>query len=311
MVASPLTPENLSGLNRARFLSRSLLRSFGMDLKRIQSYSGLNQAEVSDAIELIKPLLQEFGFSNQISPQFVTSRFFEANIFTPHADGNSLISFEEASELLTLIFSGLESQSMFRKDFDSFCGTANLNETQIVNYICLLNVSYQGLHRLMPTLPHLVAYRDRVTPSAFGQFYYDVLRAASKAPTKDFKTTLADMSLVPHLLQYIELTFVKFDVNQDDLIDYQEAERAFPLFRSLLLTMSKDQIESNLLKDSEMFPLFCYLLYYREVPGIFEYLTRWNAWKTNPSRWRGVLVDRTHVSSILAMIQAKISDKAP
>lgn len=302
--------DTLSGMNLSRFLSRSLLRSFGKDLSRIQSYQGLNQDEVSEAVDFIRPLLKELGFTTELSPQFVTSRFFEANIFTPHADGNTLISFAETSELLTLIFSGLKNRDIFRQDFDSYCSTSQATEEDPVDYQCLLNVSYGNLNRLAPGLPHLHAYRDRVSPATFGRFYYDVLRAAAKAPTKNLKTTLGDVSLVPHLLQYIELTFVKFDRNQDDLIDYREAEQTFPVFEGLLLDLTKGQIDQGLLSRDEMFPLFCYLLYHGEAPGVLSYLTKWIPWKNNPSSWRKVLVDRTQVASILAMIQSMMTERS-
>lgn len=294
----------LSTLNLNRMISRVFLRSFGRGLQNIQTYQGLTLSEVESAVNLLKPLLQDLGLITNISPTFVKSRFTEASIFMPHSNGDQMLSFEEAHDLITFMLSGVSHANRLKTPLLASCGQGSSGAGGgSIAYQCLINSHYAQMPQTMGTMPQYLNYMRSTTPQEWGSYFYQVLTAAGKAPDGKQMSTLDDIDLIPHVVQYIEMLFLKFDASRDQHLDYGDIERAFPFFRTLLLDVAAPQIKDGYLAESEMFALFLYILHYGEPPsGTWSYLTKWIPWKNDSGQWRKVKVNRTQVAGILGMI---------
>ena len=71
--------KSASMMNLARIFSRTIIRSYAMDIKRIQSMIGVNVDEVDLLYKEIKPVLEQLDLVNPDNLNFARNRFFEAN----------------------------------------------------------------------------------------------------------------------------------------------------------------------------------------------------------------------------------------
>jgi hypothetical protein len=115
----PYTIEAVDTLNFVRLLSRLVVRSYSMDLNRVNTYSGITSAEANLLFSDIRPFIVSMGLISVDDTSFADSRFREANLFTPRGNGDDLASFIELSDLVLDILSGLKLDSMVKAKLSS------------------------------------------------------------------------------------------------------------------------------------------------------------------------------------------------
>ena len=144
------------------------------------------------------------------------------------------------------------------------------------------------------------------------------LKAAGYKPRVDMKVALSDVALLPHILQYGETLFIKFDGNSDGYIDKLEGIKAYPHFAQLLKKVARKQLEAGDIKESELEALFTYILKYGKIPEcnkpfillcLFDRnVTNWLDWKSNYKQDSYQLkANRSQISRILGIISDMVS----
>jgi hypothetical protein len=305
--------------NLSRFISGILIRSYSKSLDRLTNAKGLSDCEAKEAFRDLKPLLIDFDIISASSGDgFIDSRFLEANIFLPHSDGNDFISFEEIAELSNYIFSGFNIDSSISGEIVKSCQVFEENKEKLVDLSCLRAVYLKNAKMALNSMPSYLKYLEAESPSKWQEAFYNNLKAAGYIPRQDQKVTLSDASLFPHILQYGETLFLKFDQNYDGIINKKEGLLAFPAFENLLKKVAKKQIENGDIKVKELEALFTYILKYGAIPEcnksfvllcLFEEdIRNWYSWKANYKKDDYDLsANRTQVASILGLIADMVS----
>jgi hypothetical protein len=103
----PYTVQAVSTVNYARVMALVSINSYAGDIQRIKNYLGFSLPEATNLFNDVKPLIKALGLFSDKSSGFTDSRFREANLFTPRADGDALASFVETTDLAMGILSGL------------------------------------------------------------------------------------------------------------------------------------------------------------------------------------------------------------
>lgn len=304
----------LEQMNLSRFLSSLLIRAYSKSMDRAVNVKSLSDCEAKEAYRDLKPLLIDFGVVGATSGDgFIDSRFLEANIFLPHSDGNDFVSFEEIAELSNFIFSGFKIDSDIYVDILKECKIYEEKSEKFLDLACLRGSYQKHAKEVLSAMPSYLNYMQAEKTALWEEAFLNNLKAAGYIPRQDWKVSVSDASLFPHILQYAESLFLKFDTNFDGVIDKTEGIGAYPAFANLLKKVAKKQLDNGDIKEKELEALFTYILKYGAIPEcnksfillcLFEEDVRnWLDWKANYKKASYDLsANRSQVAKILGLI---------
>ncbi|HEY1079179.1 MAG TPA: hypothetical protein VGE46_03745 [Bdellovibrio sp.] len=305
----PYTRKSLRQQNINRGLTRLLLRSFVNENARITSYTGAVLPEVETAFVTLKPILVELKLIEESNTGFASARFREANMFTPHADGNALASYAEISDLVGMIFSGFQLNSLLKVDLVAKCTKGPSDSKTSVTINCARDSYRATMPTIMTATPEYLAFMKKASKDQWSIYMENVFKSAGYLPNKDQLVRLEDISLAPHVMQYIEMVFLRFDGNKDGVISVSDAEGAFPVFRGILRELAADQLKDGTLKEEDLFALFTFILRYGKPPETIWEKARFLSWRNKVVPW-DVKADRVQLASILGFIADAVAKTA-
>lgn len=301
-----------AALNLHRAISRILHRSLTGDIQRIKSYQGFTAPEAMAAFQKLFGFFSQAGFLDPKSVSFTDSRFREANIFVPRSDGNDFASFDELVDIVGMMFSGVENERQLKVEMLKKCVPAGVvvNSDTLLKVDCVREVLYLEIPKVLTGMPELQVFLRKASKSDWNSYFMNVLKASGYVPNPRQEVRYGEVSQVPHLVQYIEMVYARFDLNKDTVISSADAMRAFPAFRGIILELAKSEIKSGTLSLSDLDDLFTFILRYGRPPTtISEKLRFVFSWKNRPQIW-DVWADRVQLAKILGFIADEVA-KAP
>lgn len=284
-------------LNIARTIARLGIRSYGSSASQISDLTHLTKAEVTvQLFNEFRPVLVGAELIEADNDTFAKNRFIEANLFTPLANGDENLDFAEGSAMALMIWSGINVNSEIPTDPSCLAGTTK----NIVTAGCAMEQMRKDVPAISTSMPHMGVALTSMSQADGHKMLMDLLVASGWEPNAELAATLSDIGLVPHVLQYIESVFRRWDLNKDGLIDKTETLAAEPIFRPLLSTVS-GQSDPALLRAA-----FAWIVTYQTNPasdpwGFFEFMGDESKWVIN--------VDRAGVGRILGFIAEEIRKK--
>lgn len=310
--------------NLNRFLSRLLVRSFSTDPNLAQ----VSECDAENGFQLLVGVFRDLDIFNP-SPTFISSRFLEANIFMPRANGDKFLNVIELGELLGVVFSGLKVNEKLEQSLRSVCPILTDKEKkEFVSFRCLSQHHYVAVRKYVGQLPEFKSYVDKLAVNDSTVSLNDftdvssrpgfadwniVFRAALKAtgwiPNKGYgnsnqeSVSISEMLYYPFIIHYLEYVYARFDSAKNAALQAHEAKRAFPVFKPLLKELAQEQIDSGTIKESDLLAVFTYILKYKEQPNSSSItaIYRWLTWKGSSDSW-DLWVTRTEMSQILGYI---------
>lgn len=301
---------SLRQLNLSRMVSRLAIRSFATDLKRIQSYQGVTLPEVDGAFQKVRKFVVQIGAVDPKNATFASSRFREANMFTPHSDGNELLSFAELSDLVSMIISGVNAHTLLTEELVASCIGVDKpydNQTEL-KVSCARKAYRKSMPAVMTATPEYLRYMNKVSEDEWTYYINNVMKAAGYVPNSRGMARMADVSLVPHVIQYIEMTFAQFDKDKNDNINLREAKNAFGTFKGVLKELAAEQLKAGDIAEKDLWDLFTFILKFGKPPESLTEKIRFQFfWKDKPEKW-DIWADRTQLAKILGYIADKVAE---
>ncbi|OYZ23849.1 MAG: hypothetical protein B7Y39_03045 [Bdellovibrio sp. 28-41-41] len=310
----------LEAYNMHRFLAGLILRSYAKHDARTKAISSvLSDCEVKAIFLELKPILTDLDIiSGSSGTSFIDARFIEANLFLPKSDGNDTVSFGELGEFVNYILSGFTIDDLAKAAIAKDCNSTTVGTDVLVDLACLRSSYKKNMLTVLNSMPSYVTYSQKENPTDWDNAFLNNLKAAGYKVRQDAKISLSEASLLPHILQYGETIFTKFDVNADGIIDKKEGIRAFPSFAFLLKRVARKQLENGDIKESELEAMFTYILKYGNIPEcnkpfillcLFDRgITNWLDWKSNYRKDDYTLsANRSQVSKILGIISDMVT----
>lgn len=150
-------------VNLSRMISRVLMRSYAQDIDRIKRYSGINLAETNQFFTDIRPIAISLGLLEESNTTFASSRFREAGLFTPRADGDDLANFVEFADLSLGIMSGLKLDKFVQEKLKSPASgcpivvKGNANDDKI-SVKCFANTYVREMGSIFASMPSMKAF---------------------------------------------------------------------------------------------------------------------------------------------------------
>lgn len=269
--------------NIARSLARILIRGYAQNLLRVQTLEGIDLSEAQMALSQFKDVILDLNLVDSLGDGFMASRFLESNLFLTTSDGNSLSSFSEIHQLVLHIISGMSRANLIRTKVIKLCSPlmTDFDITKpAVQEDCLIQF-YAHEIESFSNLPGFLAMRNQFSEAELKDHYTSLLKAAGYVPNDKRLVLMSDADLFPHVVQYIEMVFQRFDLNGDQTLDKDEALSAFPVYHDLIKELTKDYN----LKESELPGVFIYLLKYSKPPKTIPEKIQFKLFINNPTKW--------------------------
>ncbi len=275
-------------INLVRAAVRVVIRSYAMSLTRIRTYQGISLPEANTLFADLKPLFVDLNMLNPGNKGFADSRFRDANLFTAVGNGDSFADFKELSNLFLMILSGMKVDDLFQEELEKSCqidkpGTSK--EDWNVKLDCVISVYSREMPKQFTSVPDYLKYTMALEPARWQKMFTGLVKAAGAAPDSNGMIKVGDLSLYPHVVQYVETIFQVYDLDRNGELNTREALLAFPTYRKIL----KDA--SGLKDEQQLKGLFTWLLKNGKAPEGAEKLQFlfWvakgeNGWKVNASR---------------------------
>jgi hypothetical protein len=138
---------------------------------------------------------------------------------------------------------------------------------------------------------------------SFDTTMVNMLRAVGYKPNDKGTVALGDISLVPHIMQYVEQVIQRFDRNKDGELDTKEGMNSYPIFKKTLSTVS------GYSDDKTLKGLLAYFMINGKPPEtIWEKAYFYVIFRNQSGSWN-IQMDRSKLTAILAYISEAIATK--
>lgn len=231
----------------SKWLAIKLVNAYGA-----KDDNGIGQVSVEQFTQFLndsKPLLVEFKLWSDNMDSFADNSLLLADLFQQQSNGDLKIGVNEATEYISMILSAvnvsgkidekiIETNECFtpaneaeKKDpkFEKGCYNKHFFNK------LLLDLNYK---EFMPNLNKYI-FESNTSNDEVQAFLTGVEGFARDDDTPGVKVTSRDSTLIYGALLNIESTFIRFDLNDDNIIDYHELVKAFDVYKSSVIKMAK------------------------------------------------------------------------
>ncbi len=323
-VAPELMLTYLSTLNWLRTAVRTVIQGYATEPDRDRQI--LSREETMVFYNDILPAVIDLGFFESFNKEAVINRLMEADLFLPSADGDGHLSYNEATELLTLLISSWKRSDVIHDFLASKCKVPKDVPDRPVDTSCYRNKLAEEISELWNFVPGIVGYlknqpkdySDSSTLRPVEQPKSDESMPSvsiSKASRTNFIHVIdtivrktddvwnqpirqGDTLGMTLLLYYIEALFHRYDMDDSGTISKQEARRAYPVFRGFLVEKTS---RFGLNSEEDYEAVFHFLLKYQKLPNEnflnkVRYFRERYLWKTSYE------IDRTGIAIIFSRL---------
>lgn len=263
--------------NKYGFLEASLLK-WG-STKLLKAY-GHKNAEGAFQVSLeefqtflfdLKPILEEFKLWSPNPITFARNAILLADLFQNKSNGDLEVNIAEAAEYIQMITTAVEITDKFKGDLSSVCDSGINKDDPLFETACFNEHFFDTLlGRYKKFFPRLITYvsPDNTDPAEVAEYLKGVEGFARDVNDPKVPINKRDNILIIGAMLNIETTFIRFDLNRDNIIDYNELVDAFKVYRSAIISMA------NLQKGQEGFAqsIFLYMVSKMEVPPTGSWL---------------------------------------
>lgn len=262
--------------NIAKTLARVLIRAYSGDIERVNNLTGVTLAEIQSGFDNLKRVAYDLELLDPSNPSFISGRFMEASLFLSVSNGDEYANYEEINHLVMHIFSGIKrgddlevlaTKKCLKNENLMFRKKSEFDEDCLLDLYLQEDSAFLGLPEFLKIKTDRKEDGEpRYTPEMNKAYYFSLLKAAGHVPKENKTVILADASLFPHVVQYIEMIYWRHDENKNGLLEKDEALKAYPVFANLLTELTKTK--RFFIKIPDLPGLFIYLLKYGNIPTV-------------------------------------------
>lgn len=300
----PYSRKSTNWVNIGRALSRLLIRSYALDLKRVTSYQGITKVEANNLFQDVRPFVIEMGWLDPRSETFANSRFLEASLFTPGANGDEYLGLKEGSDLAMMLISGVKVDGLIFDVLEKVCPIerpTQYPDDWTVDVECFTKVYRQEMPYAFQALPDFVDYAYGLPANRYQTMLVNLMKATGYVPDATQKAKVGDVALVPHVSQYVESVIQRWDSNKDGILVTAEVMRAYPVFRNIIKEVS------GLDSEKQLKGVFTWLVKYGKPPETIAEKAKFLLWwvPKGEDGW-DVEADREQFAKILGLLSDSV-----
>lgn len=168
--------------------------------------------------------------------------FKEANFFTFHGDGNTVMTATETFEFVSLLVSGgmVSANGLRNEMMNQGCGLGRLDVFgyPLLNETCFKAQLRSLIAKEFGNLPELVKEVRAMNDSAWNDFYANLMVSARVSAANGGVVETADLRTAVMILHYTESLMTVYDKNGNGRLDAGELALAAPRFQEFMLSAS-------------------------------------------------------------------------
>jgi hypothetical protein len=166
----------------------------------------------------------------------------------------------------------------------------------LVNAQCYRDNFFGRIDHYWVNMPRMAAYYHSLKPAARAEFEHSMEDGARKQGYSQDGMGSNDSEGFGMIGQYVEVVFSRFDHDDSGTLDWNEAEEAFPVFKSALHDVSCQQGHC-LTSDADLNAVFTYMLAHGKAPSALAFAR----WRYLPF-FRSLSADRGTLMAIFAQL---------
>lgn len=278
----------------ARIITLSYSTSISEIFKMDQMQSQLTRPELQFAFDQLKSVLYEKDIVNPLTVDFIGKRFQDANLFVSRSNGDDFLSYLEIHDIAIHMITGSARAVKTHDNIYNHCLTPAalpLNRKTEIYDLCLLE-TYFLFDDGFEYIPQHLSQKKILGEAQFKEYSYNLLLAAGLIANEKQIVLLDDADNLPHIVQYIEMMYAKYDFNQDGQLTKDEALAAFPTFKNLIKKVVSSMESGSKIKEEQYPGVFIYFLKYGRAPKtvieklqFMSFISNEKKWIVNATRW--------------------------
>ena len=238
-----------------------LIKSYGRRNGRSLS---LERERLNDFLLDFQPLLEYVGAWTENPATFSRNVLLLSDLFQHSSNGNNRIDIDEAVDFIGLTISAVQISKKIVERFSSLCGNLGGPRQVLINQICYRNhfftTFFEDFPYLKDHLPKLYNYISNSSPEENYSFIASI-EGFSRGQI-DGPMTRHNFNRLLGALFNIESTFVRYDTNDNNILDQTELDDAFPTYKNAIYLLGKlDPSQEKLAKS-----VFLYIIKYNKLP---------------------------------------------
>jgi hypothetical protein len=257
---------NKSGYVEAMMLkwgAGKLLKGYGH-----KNPAGLQQVNLNEFQTFLfdmKPILEEFKLWSPNPQTFARNAILLADLFQNKSNGDMEVNETETIEYLQMILSAVVISDKFSTDLTAHCDPGINKDDPVFNTECYNENFFEGiLNRLnyKKFFPRLNNYVLNAPKTEVNEYLKGVQGFARDINDPKIPINNRDSILILGAMLNIESTFIRFDSNRDNVIDFKELVEAFTVYKSSIIILAK--LKPN--EEQYAFSIFLYMVSKMAIP---------------------------------------------
>ena len=247
----------------SKWLSQKLIAGYGH--KDAQGVWQVSMDEFKKFLDDSKPLLEEFKLWSPNPETFSRNSVLLADLFQDQSNGDLNIGINECTEYISMILSAVDVSGKLNDTLSLSCNPGIDKEEPKFETGCYNNNFFDTLLNKLKyskQLPRLAMYINEIPKEEAQDFLNGVEGFARDVHKPGVPVNRRDSTLILGAMLNIESTFIRFDSNSDNLIDYKELREAFKVYKNSIITLAKLGPES----EKYALSIFLYMVSKMQIP---------------------------------------------
>lgn len=236
-------------------------------------------------------------------------------LFQYQSDNNKVMDVNEATEFALALFSGLSMASELHKDLMKVCPVDQYDrldpECMKENYFPRFCSKYYRYYPKMFEEYGAKNCEEFVNSKASAEYLEQTIRAArncnfyTDGDKEEIPYSETDMMLVITAMAHVETTVLRWDVNENNILDPNEVDAGYAIYESAIEGFL-DNYPSIVGRFKKQ--IYLYLIKYEEIPAVDSVSSAWRLVRFLGSLRKATPAKRKTIASILRVIGEQ-SDK--
>ncbi len=253
----------------AKWAGIKLLKSYGH--KDEQSQWQISIKEFQAFLFDMKPILEVFKLWSPKPENFAQNAVYLADLFQNKSNGDLNVNEIEMTEYIQMILSATQITNKFQEQLTSVCDSGINKEDPLFETECFNENFYETLLNkadYKKFFPRLNEYVVTAPKKEVSDYLKGVEGFARDNNDPNIPVKKRDNILILGAMLNIESTFIRFDSNHDNVIDYRELVEAFKVYKPAIIKMAKLQPGQEGYAQS----IFLYMVSKMEIPPTGSWL---------------------------------------
>jgi len=249
--------------NTIKWLNSKLLKGYGH--KNSLGQTQVSLEEFSTFLNDLKPILEELKLWSPHPETFARNAVLLADLFQNKSNGDFEVNITEASEYVQMILTSVSVADTLKQELSAVCNSGINKDQPLFSTECYNKYFYDLILNKLEYKNYFTRLNDYFNNSPreeLNEYLKGIQGFARDANDPKVPINSRDSILTIGAMLNIESTFLRFDTNHDNIIDYNELVEAFKIYKPAIISLAKLKPSEEAYAQS----IFLYMVSKMEIP---------------------------------------------